>query len=147
MMLLCKKGVVNMLKKELIKAEEIVKGSEYAVLALVDEKGFPRASAISNIKTSGLKEMWFATGISTGKVRCIKHSNKAGLCYCNIDDNVTLMGEIEILTDEKSRKEFWQEWFIRHFPGGIDDPEYCILHFTAEKAVLWVNNIYEEIEL
>ena len=33
----------------------------------------------------------------------------------------------------------WIDWFIEHFPGGIDDPNYCILEFEADEATLWID--------
>jgi len=131
----------------ILKAAEIMNSIETGVLALVDENGFPRASTISNLKTEGIGRAWFSTGLSTGKVRCIQGNNKAGLCYCDGKNNITLMGTIKIFTDLEIKKELWEDWFIDHFPGGIHDPEYCILRFDAEKAVLWVDSKYQEFDL
>lgn len=136
------------MKNELIsRAEAIMKESETAVIALVDENGFPRASTISSLKTEGVRHAWFSTGLGSGKARCIRLSDRAGLCYCDGDNNVTLMGTIEILTEPGIKKEMWVDWFINHFPGGVTDPEYCILKFTAEKAVFWVDSKYMEVDL
>lgn len=129
------------------KAEAIMKVAITAVIATIDENGFPRASTISNLKTESIKHAWFATGLSTGKARCIRLNNKAGLCYCDGNNNVTLMGRIEILTEPEIKKEMWIDWFIHHFPGGDTDPEYCILKFTAEKAVFWIDSNYRELDL
>ncbi|MCX7711634.1 MAG: pyridoxamine 5'-phosphate oxidase family protein [Clostridia bacterium] len=129
------------------RAIEIMKATEIASIALVDENGFPRVSTISSIKTESIRHVWFSTGLSTGKARCIRGNDKAGVCYCNGPNNVTLMGKIEILTDPEVKKEMWIDWFINHFPGGATDPEYCILKFTAEKAVFWVDSKYAEVDL
>jgi general stress protein 26 len=136
------------MEKELIsKAEAILKEAETAVIALIDEEGFPRASTISSLKTEGIGHVWFSTGLSSGKARCIRINNKAGLCYCNGGNNVTLMGIIEILTDPEIKKELWSDWFIEHFPGGISDPNYCILKFSTEKMVFWIDSEYKELDL
>lgn len=129
------------------KAAAIMKASGTAVIALIDENGFPRASTISCLKTEGINHAWFATGLSSGKVRCIRLNNKAGLCYCDGNNNVTLMGTIEILTEPEIKKEMWVDWFINHFPDGETDPEYCILRFSAEKAVFWIDSKYNEFDL
>ena len=115
---------INMDHGLISKAEAIMKAAITAVIALIDENGFPRASTISSLKTEGIKHAWFATGLSTGKARCIRFNNKAGLCYCDGNNNVTLMGTIEILIDPEIKKEMWVDWFINHFPGGVTDPEY-----------------------
>ncbi|KUO76924.1 MAG: hypothetical protein APF77_21815 [Clostridia bacterium BRH_c25] len=129
------------------KAEAIMREAETAVIALIDEDGFPRASTISSLKTEGISHAWFATGLKSGKAQCIRLNNKAGLCYCDGSNNVTLMGTVEILTEPEIKKEMWVDWFINHFPGGAADPEYCILKFSTEKMVLWIDSGYEELSL
>ncbi|MGE5654802.1 MAG: pyridoxamine 5'-phosphate oxidase family protein [Bacillota bacterium] len=124
-----------------------MKGAATATIALIDDRGYPRASTISSIKTEGISRAWFSTGLRSGKVKCLKNNNRASLCYHDGSNNITLTGTIEILTDPLIKREMWLDWFINHFPGGIDDPNYCILRFTAERAVLWVDSIDREIEL
>ena len=130
------------------RAIEIMKNATTPVIALMEEEGFPRASTISCLKTEGIEKAWFSTGLSTGKVRCIKNSGeKASLCFCDGENNVTLMGRITIRTEPEIKKEMWEEWFRNHFPGGETDPEYCILEFATEKAVFWIDRKYEENSL
>ena len=50
-----------------------------------------------------------------------------------------LTGYIEIITDEAEKKALWQDWFIEHFPGGVNDPTYCILKFTAKRVTYWLD--------
>ncbi len=130
----------------LAKAAEIVKALEHCTIATIDDQGFPRASSISSIKVEGLHTMWFSTGLSSGKVRCLKKNNKVSVCYQQEGQNVTLMGIIDILTNEEIKRELWVDWFIEHFPEGPTDPNYCILKFTAQKGVLWVDRNYLEFD-
>lgn len=129
------------------KAEAIMKTAETAVIALIDKEGFPRASTISCLKTEGISHAWFATGLNTGKARCLEGNKKAGLCFCDGSNNVTLMGTVEILTEPGIKKDMWLDWFIEHFPGGVDDSEYCILKFSTEKMVFWIDSEYKEMDL
>ena len=41
--------------------------------------------------------------------------------------------------DEAEKKALWQDWFIEHFPGGVNDPTYCILKFTAKRVTYWLD--------
>jgi general stress protein 26 len=41
----------------------------------------------------------------------------------------------------------WLDWFIEHFPGGMDDPNYCILEFTAAEATLWIDREFVTLEV
>lgn len=133
--------------KLVTRAESIMKEAEYAIISPVDAEGFPRTSAISSLKTEGIRHAWFATGLKSGKVRCIQKNNKVGLCYCDGENNVTLMGTVEILTEPEIKKAMWLEWFIDHFPGGTEDPNYCILKFTTEKMVFWIDSEYLELSM
>ncbi len=91
-------------KELLVRAAEIMSQAPTAVIGVTDESGFPRVSSISSLKTKGTEHAWFATGLSTGKVRSLKLNNKAGVCYHDEHNNVTLMGTVEILTDLDTRR-------------------------------------------
>ena len=124
-----------------------MKNADVATIAKIDDKGYPRASTISNIKTHELKTAWFATGLNSSKVKFFSQNNKASVCYRDGGNNITLIGTIEILTDPELKKQLWLDLFINHFPGGVSDPNYCILKFTTNEAVFWIDNKYEEIVL
>ena len=65
---------------------------------------------------------------------------KAGVAFYEGHDSVTLTGTIEVVSDVEEKKALWVDWFYEHFPKGVDDPEYCILKFTAEQATYWIGN-------
>ncbi|WP_312701747.1 pyridoxamine 5'-phosphate oxidase family protein [Sedimentibacter sp.] len=130
----------------ILRAEAIMKNSTNATIAKIDDRGYPRASTISSIKTDGIKTVWFSTGLASGKVKFFKLNNKASVCYCDGENNITLTGTVEILSDPGLKKQLWEDWFINHFPGGVTDPNYCILKFTTDSAFLWIDGQYEETE-
>lgn len=129
------------------KAEAIMRNASVATIAKIDDKGYPRASTISNIKTDGVKTVWFSTGLKSSKAKFFMQNNKASVCYREGGNNITLTGTIEILTDPELKKQLWVDWFIDHFPGGVTDPNYCILKFTARAATFWIDSQYEKMEL
>jgi general stress protein 26 len=129
------------------RAASIMRDLSEATIATVDEAGFPSASAISSIRTAGVKDVWFATGLNSGKVKRLLKNNKCSVCYCDGKNNVTLQGTAEILTDPDIKKELWVDWFINHFPGGAEDANYCILKFAAKNVTLWVDSETAEFEL
>ena len=79
------------------------------------------------------------TSADSVKVNDFRANNKAGLCYDHYGDGVALRGTVEIVTDDAIRKEMWQDWFIHHFPGGPNDPNYVLLHFIGTEATFWIN--------
>lgn len=126
------------------KAAKLVSEAETATLSSIDENGYPRAVEMSNIKTEALNAIYFATGTDSRKVKHYMMNPRAGVSYNN---GVSLIGEIEIVEDITIKKELWQEWFIKHFPKGVMDPNYCILKFTSKEAVIYIDEIFTTISL
>ena len=120
-------------------AEMLVKCGE-VTLASINENGYPRICVLSKIKSEGIKKFWVATGTSSKKVSHFKNNPKAGACFYNDGNSVTLVGKISVIQDQAVKGEMWLDWFIEHFPGGIDDPEYCVIEFETEETTLWIDN-------
>lgn len=129
------------------KANILVNSSDTAYIAVIDENNYPSVSTISSIKTDGIFEAYFTTGIEANKTKRIMNNNKVSICY-NIDgDNITLVGEAEILTDKDIKHVLWEDWFINHFPLGKDDPTYCIIKFTTKRVSLWIDHESSEFTI
>lgn len=122
------------------KAAEMLEKTGEITLASINENGYPRICVLSKTKSEGIKRLWVSTGLSSTKVRHFKENPKAGACFYNGGDSVTLVGKVSIIEDRAVKAEMWLDWFINHYPGGIDDPNYCILEFETEEATLWVDN-------
>ncbi len=129
------------------KAGVITKNATDVTIAVIDEYGYPRASTISSIKVEGIETIWFSTALDSGKVRCLSKNNKASVCYHVGADNLTLIGEVDILTDVDTKKQLWVDWFINHFPGGSEDPDYCVLKFKTIRCVYWIDHQQGEFTL
>ncbi len=130
--------------KLISKAISLVSEANTAMLSSIDEKGYPRAVEMSNIKTESLNVMYFATGTDSRKVKHYMKNSKAGVSYNN---GISLVGEIEMVEDNSLKEELWQDWFIEHFPKGVTDPNYCVLKFTSKEAVIYINEIFTTISL
>ncbi len=64
---------------------------------------------------------------------------KAGLCFQENGNSVALTGEVEVIEDEATKKEMWQDWFIEHFTEGPTDPNYVLLKFQGKHATIWID--------
>lgn len=53
---------------------------------------------------------------------------------------------MEIVTDENLKRSFWSDWMLPHFPGGVEDPEYCVLRFIPKSATYWIDNAFVKDE-
>ncbi len=122
------------------KAAEMLAKSDVISLASINENGYPRICVLSKTKSEGIKKFWVSTGLSSTKVRHFKGNPKAGACFYSGGNSVTLVGKVSVIQDSAVKTEMWLDWFIDHYPGGIDDPDYCILEFETEEATLWIDN-------
>ena len=45
-----------------------------------------------------------------------------------------LSGTMEVLTDQESKDMIWKRGDTLFYKGGVTDPDYCVLKFTAVKG-------------
>jgi general stress protein 26 len=138
------------MNKELIeKAGKIIKEIKpekigFCSLALIDSEGYPTISTITPAKADGINWITFDTGLGSNKANRIKKCDKASVCFNSSSPlyNITLVGTIEILTDENTKKEMWYEGMGDHFKGP-EDPNFCVLKFKTKRYNIFLDN--EEI--
>jgi len=147
-----------MSKKAIAKAEEIVKSKTAEVnmgvgvtLSLLDHEGYPTTSTLSISKANGIRQITFGASLDSNKAKRAKANSRASICIFDDDYesgayyNITLVGDIEVVTDAQTKKETWYPGLEAHFPnGGLDDPSYCVLKFTTKRYNLWVDMNEEE---
>jgi general stress protein 26 len=121
------------------KANQIIKNSTDAYFGVIDESGYPSVSTVSVIKPEGIFELCFSTGLCSNKVKRLRSNNRASICIHSSGDNITLVGEAEILTGQETKSKYWMGW-LDHFPKGETDPNYCIIKFTTTRVSLWIDN-------
>jgi len=142
-----------MVKEQLIKKAEAIIASqtvkngkfagEFCSLVLLDHEGYPTASVLTAAKSDGIKHIWFCTGTGSNKYMRAKSSSKASVHFGTGEHSITLVGDIEILTDDATKSKLWYDGLIEHFPQGITDPNYIVLKFTAKRYMLFVG--WEEV--
>jgi len=122
------------------KANQIIRTCDAAYFGVIDENGFPSVSTVSPVRPENIFEMHFSTNIGGSKEKRLSKNNRASVCYRAGGNNITLVGETEILTDQQTKSRYWLDWFIDHYSGGETDPSYCVIKFTTKRASLWVDN-------
>ncbi|WP_293666313.1 pyridoxamine 5'-phosphate oxidase family protein [uncultured Parabacteroides sp.] len=124
------------------KAEQMLQQCEVVTIASINENGYPRPVPMSKIKSEGYSTVWMSTGNDSLKTKDFRLNPKAGLCYSDKGNSVALTGKVEVITDADTKKEFWQDWFIEHFPLGPTDPNYIILKFKGQNATIWIDGVF-----
>ena len=122
------------------KANEMIRTCSTGSLGVIDENGYPSVSAVSLCYPESISELYFTTNIGSNKEKRLGKNNKASICCHDGSNNITLVGEAEILTDQESKDKYWQDWFVNVYPGGKTDPTYCVIKFKAKRASLWIGD-------
>ena len=129
------------------KAATMLQRSEVVVLTSVNKEGYPRPVPMSKILSEGCSVVWMSTGMNSSKTIDFKTNPKAGLCFSENGNSVALTGEVEIVTNEETKKDLWQDWFINHFPGGPIDPNYILLKFEGSQGTFWIDGEFVRQEI
>jgi len=131
----------------------LMQNAEVVYLATIDSDGFPQVRAMVNLRNISLNPsaakvfenhrddfmMYFATHKSSDKMKHIKTNPRASVYFCDSKERqgLLLVGKIEIDSDSKLKKALWQERWIKHYPAGLEDPEYIVLRFVPSFAKGW----------
>ena len=105
-----------------------------AYISSVDREGFPWTKAmLKPRKREGIKTFYFTTNTFSIRVAQYKDNPKASIYFCDTEGfkGIMLRGTMEVLTDAASKEMIWCEGDEQYYPGGVTDPNYCVLKFTA----------------
>lgn len=134
-------------KDQITIIEALMKKTPAVALTSICEDGYPRTVSMANIKSESVSTVWFATGLNSNKVKHFIRDPRASVCY-NVDGhNITLIGEVHVVDNAEIKRELWLDWFIDHFPLGIEDPNYCILKFVAKRVSVWMGDLFGDFDL
>jgi general stress protein 26 len=125
------------------KGLELIKNAKIALVGSIDNGGFPNVKAMMNLESEGLRKIWFSTNTSSKRVSYLQNNPKACVYYVDSEKFMGLMlvGTIEVTQDNELRRKLWADGCEVYYPLGINDPDYSILSFTAERG-----NFYQGLE-
>lgn len=134
------------IQKERIKAIEekaslLLEKCTVLTLASINEKGYPRICAMRKIRNNGFYEIYFMTSKRShlnGKGTHFENNSKASVCYYLGSDSVTLIGDVEIVTDIDEKRGFESDCDRNFFKKGIEDPKCYVLRFRTKEATFWI---------
>ena len=105
-----------------------------AYISSVDNEGYPCTKAmLAPRKREGIKTFYFTTNTFSLRVAHYKANPKASIYFCDAEGfkGMMLRGTMEVLTDAASKEMIWRDGDEQYYPGGVTDPNYCVLKFTA----------------
>ena len=130
--------------------EGLVDAQSVAFIASVDADGFPMMKAMLAPRVrEGLKVFYFTTNTSSMRAAQYRRNPKASVYFCDAAGfrGLLLTGTMEVLDDAASRRLIWRDGDTEYYPGGVDDPDYSVLRFTAYEGRYYNNYHSENIEI
>lgn len=128
----------------------LVKKSNTAFISYIDGDGFPVTKAMLKPRErQGIKEFWFSTNTSSNKVKFFRENPKASVYFVDrrFFRAVSLTGTVEVLETSEAKERIWQKGDTMYYKGGVTDPDYCVLKFTATKGRYYSNFHSEDFEI
>ena len=119
-----------------LKTEAAAFAREHATAHLATVEGdAPVVRVMHAFRVDDGLTVWFACGASSNKVRQIEANPNVSVSFWESGQDLVISGTAEIVDDADTKAGVWQDDWTRFFPGGKDDPEYCVLKVTAAKAL------------
>ena len=130
---------------------EFISKQKTAFLASVNEQGFPVVRAMLAPRKIDGNDIYFSTNTSSNKVKQYFNNPKACIYFYKRGkikyQGVTITGEIQVCTDQKTKDMIWRFGDSLFYKQGVTDPDYCVLKFTGETAEYYCDFNIETINL
>lgn len=131
------------------KADELVRKCGIMFVSSVNEKGYPRTCCVRKLNNEGFREIYFVTSKRSekqGKAKHFETNTKSSICFQHEGDSLTLVGEVEIITDREEMQRLWDEQDRGFFPKGLDDPKIRFIHFHTLEATFWIEGKFRTVK-
>ncbi len=115
----------------------------------VNRQGYPRICCVSKLKDRGFREIVFVTSkrsAKQGKAKHFEENSKASVCFRREGDSLTLVGEVDIITDREEMLRLWREGDRAFFPKSIDDPRIRFIRFRTLEATFWIGGHFRTLK-
>jgi len=130
--------------------EKIINSASLAYVGAIDENGYPTTKAINWNKKyfEKLNIFYFASNHGSLRAKLWKKNPKATLYFNKGFNGVMFWGKMEVLDTPELRQKLWNPLYgFIYKNGGKNDPDYCILKFTARKGRHYANFHSEDFDI
>ena len=137
---------------DLKRIEDFIDRQKVSFICSVDDENYPNVKAmLKPRKRVGLKEFYFSTNASSMRVSQYKENPNACIYFYHKGlikyTGVMLKGKMEILTDQKTKHMIWKKGDKIFYKKGVNDPDYCVLKFSATCGRYYCNLKTEYFEI
>ena len=116
--------------------KRLIDRSLFADLGFIGDDGHPAIRRVFCVWHRGVGAHLISTNTSSGHVRRLAEDSSACMYFADSEtfEGVCLTGRAVPTRDESLRRLLWNDGDEKYYPLGVDDPDYCIIEFTAERA-------------
>ena len=129
---------------------DLIDKQSVSFISSVDAEGFPATKAmLPPRRREGIRTFYFTTNTSSRRAAQYRENPKACIYFCDrrFFRGVMLRGTMEVLEDGASKELIWREGDTMYYPGGVTDPDYCVLRFTANGGRFYGNFKSENFDI
>lgn len=117
----------------------MTEGLDVCMLITTDAEGQRHNRPMAAVKIDDEGNCWFFASRSSGKLRDISTNNKVQVIFADpaSDHYVEIHGIGNVICDEAEIKDKWSPLVNEWFPGGIKDPEICLVKAEVTNIFYW----------
>ena len=117
---------------------EFIQKQKTAFVGSADEDGFPNMKAMFTPRKIDGNCFYFSTNTSSMRAQQFMKNPKASIYVYHRGrfkyEGIMLTGTMEVLQDDGIKQEIWRTGDTMYYKQGVNDPDYCVLKFTAIKG-------------
>lgn len=115
--------------------KHLIDRSLFADLGYVAD-GQPAIRRVFCVWHKGIGGHLISTNTSSGHVKHLTANGDACLYFADSEtfEGVCLTGRAQVHTDRPFKALLWNEGDEKYYPLGVDDPDYCVIEFNADRA-------------
>ena len=121
------------------------------LISMVDEEGYPNTKAMLVPRRIEDNVFFFTTNTSSQSIKIYEKNSKACIYFFEKGrfnyEGIMLIGNMEICYDYETKLSIWRDGDTLFYKNGVEDPDYCVLKFTAIKGRQYKNFKKKSFEL
>lgn len=119
-----------------VEIRNLIDRSLFANLGYIGADGHPAIRRVFCTWHRGIGSHLISTNTSSGHVQRLTERPEACLYFADNEafEGVCLTGRAVPTRDKAYRELLWNDGDEQYYPLGVDDPDYMIVEFTADKA-------------
>lgn len=130
-----------------LQAETLVNNAKIITLACVDPDGYPKLSTMLKVENEALNEIILTTYNTSEKAKNFQINPKAGIQFVENYNTVSAIGDITFYHDQETLNKYWNDRFLKSYPGGPTDPKYCIIKLHVKHVKCYFNGEHFEFDV